>query len=189
MLTRSGGRAGDVLYVTGSLGAAAAGLRVLEAGRDRDGVDPSLLECIARYEQPEARSRCGRIVAASRAASACLDLSDGLAAGVRQLAEASGRGAIVEAERLPVHPGARAWAEQMRQDAVAFALTGGEDYELLFAVPAARRRAFLGAVRRCGGLPVTEIGRLRREPGVLVSRGGSLEALPEGFQHFRAGSP
>ena len=189
MLTRSGGRSGDVLYVTGSLGAAAAGWRALDAGVDREGADQSLLECIVRYERPEARSRCGRIVGANRAASACLDLSDGLAAGVRQLAEASGLGAIVDAERLPVHPGASKWASGSRQDPVTFALAGGEDYELLFAVPAARRRAFLSAIRRCAGLPVTEIGRLRREPGVWLSRAGLLEPVPEGFQHFRGGSP
>ena len=189
MLRRSGGRAGDLLFVTGTIGAAAAGLRALETGVDRAAADRSLLECIVRHERPEARTRCGRIVAANRAASACLDLSDGLAAGVRQLAEASRLGAIVNAESLPIHPGARAWADRAGQDATSFALAGGEDYELFFAVPPARRRAFLGAMRRCSGLEATEVGRLSKEAGIWLSRNGSLEAMPEGFQHFAPGSP
>ena len=189
VMTRGGGRPGDLLFVTGSIGAAAAGWRALESGVNRAAADQSLLECIVRYERPEPRTLCGRIVGARRAASACLDLSDGLAAGVRQIAEASGLGAVVEGGLVPMHPGALAWAGRTGQDPLTFAVGGGEDYELLFAVPAARRRSFLGALRRCPGLPATEIGRLRREPGVWLSRDGALEPMPEGFQHFREDSP
>lgn len=79
VLTRGGGRPGDELYVTGSIGAAAAGLGLLETGTARDGLDAALAECVQRFELPAARLRCGRAVAAHRGATACMDLSDGLA--------------------------------------------------------------------------------------------------------------
>jgi thiamine-monophosphate kinase len=184
VLSRSGARAGEYLYLTGSVGGAAAGLALLASGADREALEPTLKECIDRYEQPVPRLRCGRVVAGSRAASGCIDLSDGLASAARQLAEASGTGLLLEAEALPIHPGASTWASRADLDAVQFAVAGGEDYELLFAVPARRERAFLAAFRRCRDLPVTRVGRLRAEPGAWISRAGSLEPLPTGFEHF-----
>jgi thiamine-monophosphate kinase len=184
VLTRAGGRAGDELYVTGSVGAAAVGLAVLAAGLDRSGLDDALRECLARHERPVARVRVGRAVAAHRAATAAIDLSDGLAAAVTQLAAASGTGAMIDAAAIPVDLGARAWHARTGADPVLAALSGGEDYELLFAVPARRRRAFLAAVARAGRLACTKIGRLRKEPGAWLDRGGRLEGLPEGFAHY-----
>jgi len=184
VLIRGGGRPGDALYVTGAVGAAAAGLAMLSAGVDRDALDAAARACIERYEQPVPRARCGRIVAASRAASACIDLSDGLAEGARQMADASGTGVRLIAAAVPVHEGARAWAELRAIDPIRLALEGGEDYELLFAVPPRRRRAFAGALRRCPDLTVTYVGDLTRETGAALDRGGTTEPLPAGFRHF-----
>jgi thiamine-monophosphate kinase len=183
-LTRAGGRAGDELYVTGSVGGAAVGLAVLAAGLDRSGLDDALRECVGRHERPVARVRVGRTVAAQRAATAAIDLSDGLAAAVTQLAGASGTGAMVDAAAIPVDLGAKAWHARTGADAVMAALTGGEDYELLFAVPPRRRRAFLAAVARSGRLACTKIGQLTKEPGAWLDRGDRRERMPEGFSHY-----
>jgi len=170
ILTRAGARAGDDLYVTGSLGGAAAGLRMLSDKRDGLVTD----RCVMRYLRPEPRTRFGLMLGRNRAARACIDLSDGLADGVRQIAEASGLGAIVEADALPLEEGST----------LRDALGGGEDYELLFAV-SPRMRSRLRNVRRLGGdLAVTRIGRLTADRALLLSRGGATEELPPGFEHF-----
>ena len=185
VLTRSGARPGDELYVTGSIGAAAAGLAILESGASRTGLDAAQTECLQRFDLPVARLRCGRAVAAYRGASACMDLSDGLADAVHQVAQASGTGAVVEADALPIHSGAQAWFAGHGIDVVAAAVTGGEDYELLFAVPPRRRRAFFGAMSRSAPLTATRIGRLTAEPGVKLHRQGAEPGpLPAGFAHF-----
>lgn len=185
VLTRSGGRAGDELYVTGAVGAAAVGLALLERGVAREGLTPALAECLERFETPAARVRCGRQVAAHRAASACMDLSDGLADAVLQVAGASGTGAVVVEGEVPVHSGARDVLGAAGDDAVIAAITGGEDYELLFAVPRKRRRAFLAAISRCRPLAATKIGLLTREPGVWLQRLDASQVLmPQGFAHF-----
>jgi thiamine-monophosphate kinase len=181
ILTRAGGRPGDELYVTGTVGAAAAGRLALGAPAR---AAPGLAECIARFTRPQARVRCGVVVARSRAATAAIDLSDGLAAAARQLAEASGTGVEIEASRLPIHPAVPEAARGAGRDALELALTGGEDYELLFAVAPRRRRAFLAAASRAGRLPVTSIGRLTREPGYWLQQESSRVPLPVGYQHF-----
>jgi thiamine-monophosphate kinase len=185
LLTRGGGRAGDELYVTGQLGAAAAGLAMLRAGVNRPGLDADHLACIERYERPEARVRCGRIAAKSGAVRACVDLSDGLADAARQLAGASGTGVVIDAEAVPVHPGAAGWAaERPAQSTLSLAVSGGDDYELLFAVPPRQRRRFLGAMNRCGPLPITRVGRLTTEPGAWLEQAGGRQPLSGGFVHF-----
>jgi thiamine-monophosphate kinase len=184
VLTRAGGRPGDELYVTGSVGAGAAGLAILTAGVARAGLAAEEAACVARYEHPAARVRCGRVVAASRAASACMDLSDGLADAARQIAQASGTGVELEAEAIPVSPGAARWLERPGVDPVEAAIAGGDDYELLFAVSPRRRRAFLSTLRLCRPLEVTRVGRLTKDPGLSITRAGVPSALSFGFHHF-----
>ncbi len=182
-LRRDGARPGDELYVTGSIGAAAAGLAMLEAS----GVQASGQEnpCVARYLYPEPRVRMGLLVARNRAASAGMDLSDGLADGVHQVAQASGVGAVVDADALPVEPAARDWFTRNGKDAVTEALTGGDDYELLLAVrPRSARR--LAEPRRHGGVPLTRIGVCTVERDVILKCGDAPpRPLPQGYRHFR----
>ncbi len=184
LLRRGGGRAGDELYVTGSVGGAAAGLAMLEAGVDRHTLDLAARDCVDRYERPTARVRCGRLVASGRAASAAIDLSDGLAEAAAQLAEACGVGVVLDADAIPVHDGARAWFVGAGQDPVGSAIAGGEDYELLFAVPPRRRRAFHAAVGRSGGVSCTRVGLLTRDAGAWLERGEGREPLQGAYQHF-----
>jgi thiamine-monophosphate kinase len=184
-LTRAGARPGDRLYVTGALGAAAAGLALLSAGADRSTLGSAERDCIERYERPEARLRCGGIVGRSRSATACMDLSDGLADAARQVAEASGAGLIIDAGAVPIHPGVESWATRSGTAPLPVALGGGEDYELLFAVAPRQIRRFLAGVRHCKGLAVTSVGRVCSEvAGAWLERAGELEPLAGGFTHF-----
>ncbi len=188
ILTRGGARPGDAVYVTGSIGAAAAGLQALKTSASEAVPVPAVEPCVKRYLYPEPRVRCGLLLGRNRAASACMDLSDGLADGLRQIAEASGVGMIIDAEAIPIEPSARAWFQARGVDPIVDGIAGGDDYELLFAVQP-RRRGRLLPVSRHGGVPLTRIGvctgdnevRLRRQvEGRTVD-----EALPPGFGHFR----
>ncbi|HEX5216765.1 MAG TPA: thiamine-phosphate kinase [Vicinamibacterales bacterium] len=178
LLRRSGGAAGDELYVTGALGGAAAGLLIRQTG-DQDG-DP---ECLRRYERPTPQLRAGRLVARSRTARAAIDLSDGLADGARQLAAAAGLGVEIDAEAVPILPAAAAIAASAGRDALELALAGGEDYELLFVVGRRQRRGFLATVGRAS-VAATLVGRLVDDPGAILLHSGMRKPLPDGFSHF-----
>jgi thiamine-monophosphate kinase len=182
VLTRSGAHAGDELYVTGEVGAAAAGLRWLQApsGTAPDGIDA----CAERHRRPEPRVRIGALLGRNRAASACMDLSDGLADAVRQIARASGVGARIEADAIPIPRPARACFEAAGLDPVVAAAAGGDDYELLLAVPRKRRGRLATVVRQSAGVTITRIGVLTAEPDLSIVRGAVAEPLPEGFVHF-----
>ena len=187
MLTRSAGRPGDALYVSGSIGGAAAGLSWLQAhGHRPDDVpgDPMLADCVRRHVRPEPQARLGMMVGRNRAASACMDLSDGLADAVRQLAQASGTGAKLNLSALPIHPGATAWFASIGVDAVARSLEGGDDYELLLAVPARTKGRFRNASRLARGVEVTRIGELTGTPELTIVSDGGERPLPDGFVHF-----
>jgi thiamine-monophosphate kinase len=115
-----------------------------------------------------------------------MDLSDGLADAVRQVAEASGTGAKIDAAAVPVDPGAAAWFAAEGVDPLIASLAGGDDYELLFTVTkraGGRLRHVRSAAR---GVPLTKIGELTSDPALVVDRGGRLEPLPAGFTHFTA---
>ena len=185
VLTRAGGRPGDELFVTGTIGAATTGLGALrEAGPAGARATADLADCLARYETPSPLLRCGRRVAGQRAASACMDLSDGLADAARQIAKASGTGVCLDAALLPVHPGARRWFEARQMDPIAAALAGGEDYELLFAVPRRRRRGFLAAIAHSGGISATRIGELTTAPALVLRQNDHSLVLPAGYSHL-----
>jgi len=185
-LTRSGARPGDQLWVSGTLGAGRAGLEKLKSGSRQTADGQQAEGCIARYLRPEPRVRLGVTLARAGAARAAMDISDGLADAVRQLARASGCGARVDGALLPIHPEARAWWTERGADAVAASVAGGDDYELLFAVPQ-RGGGRLRNVRRHVAEPVlTKIGVLTRDPGLWLERDGDRVPWPEGFEHFRA---
>jgi thiamine-monophosphate kinase len=196
ILTRSGGRPGDAIYVTGAIGGAAAGLNFLSLrpGEGHDiPTDPAALEAlglsalIRRHQRPEPRTRIGMLLGRNRAASACMDLSDGLADGVRQIAQASGTGATIDAAALPVDPVAAAWFESTeRTDPILAAVSGGDDYELLFTVPRKVRGRLRAVQSLAQGVPITRIGELTSEGTVRLLRDGRSIPMPEGFTHFPA---
>lgn len=186
VLTRAGARPGDDVYVTGTIGAAAAGLgalRMRESGGPAAPVDMG--RCEQRFLHPAPRVLAGLHLAGHRAASSCIDLSDGLADGVRQIADASGVGITLDAAALPIDDAARAWFESRGVDVVSAAVGGGDDYELLFTVRQAHRGRLRGAVGRLGNLPVTRIGVVTRSRDLLLRRDGETAPLPAGYEHFR----
>jgi len=112
-----------------------------------------------------------------------MDLSDGLADAVRQIAEASGTGALIDAGSLPIDQAAREWWASRGRDPITASLSGGDDYELLFAVGKKSRGRLRTVTRDARGLACTRIGELTAAPGVLLHRDGTSEPLPEGFEH------
>ena len=183
-LTRSGGRPGDAVYVTGTIAGAAAGLAALKEGA----IVGPMSGPIRRHRRPQPRLRMGMLLGRNRAASACMDLSDGLADAVRQIAEASGTGAIIDAALLPIDPDAASWFAAQAQDPVQSALVGGDDYELLFTVSRKQRGRLRGVQEHAHGLAVTRIGELTEGDGVRLARGQDMEPIPEGFTHFSNGN-
>ena len=184
VLPRAGARPGDELYLSGTVGAAAAGLSWLQAGHS---TMPSLAieAALTRYRRPEARVSLGLQVGRNKAASACMDTSDGLADALRQLAGASGVGVRVDAASVPVDQAVTDLPQPINGDADWLAWSGGEDYELLFAVPRRARRRFLHATGRKGMPPVTRIGLCTRDADCLVVHADGRETpLPGGFEHF-----
>jgi len=133
MVLRSSARPGDLLLVTGTLGAAAAGLELV---RRYQKVPSQFRSVVKRLLAPVPRLKQGRILAASGRVHAMLDISDGLAGDVRRLAKASGVGVRLWANKLPLSRSVRLAAQTLNQDPLNFALRGGEDYELLFTTPA-----------------------------------------------------
>jgi thiamine-monophosphate kinase len=191
VLTRAGARPGDIVFVSGSLGAARAGLAMCAA--DDDGTDESHWDAVSeedastprgRYLRPEPRVRLGVLLGRNQAASSCMDLSDGLSDGLRGLARASGTGVVIDADALPMHPEARAYFETDGRDALLEAVAGGDDYELLFTVPPRRQGRLRAVARLARGVTFTRIGLVTRDPAIVLRRRGRDEPLPASYAHF-----
>jgi thiamine-monophosphate kinase len=180
---RSGARPGDDLYVSGTPGESALGLRLLEAGDDL--ADPSRRALAQRHRRPEPRLALGAALGDAGLATALIDVSDGLLQDLGHVLRASGVGAEVWAERLPVSPDLAGVAAALGADPLALALSGGEDYELLFTAPP-RHRARIFEAARGAGTPVRRIGRVGQAPGLSLTRRGEPLAMPGvlGFDHF-----
>ena len=186
VLTRAGAHPGDDLYVSGEVGGAAAGLSWMRDGMPDQPTDVAIDTCRDRYLCPEPRVQLGTQLGRNRAARACIDLSDGLADGIRQLSRAGGVGARVDATLIPIAPGARHWFRAHDADPILAAITGGEDYELLFTASPSMRRRVAAARRLAGKLAVTRIGEMTKDPSLVLVRDGNAEELPVGYEHFRA---
>jgi thiamine-monophosphate kinase len=186
---RSGAKAGDQIYVTGFLGDAAAGLRLLERGarlhnnatgrRENNSVGHLLL----RQLQPEPRVGWGILLGEKRLATSMIDISDGLSSDLHHLCEESGVGAVVEASRLPIDTVVTEICGRRALDPLMLALHGGEDYELLFTV-APQNVSRLP--KRVDGVAVTRIGEIKdASGGVRISEGSKIwELKPGGWEHF-----
>jgi thiamine-monophosphate kinase len=189
-LLRSGAKPGDLIYVTGALGGAAAELLALERNpKQFAGLKAAASEHPHLY--PEPRLAIGQKLAAKGLATAAIDLSDGLSTDLRHLCEESKLAAEIDGAAVPVHPMARlAEAAGWAPSALDLALHGGEDYELLFtASPGVK------VPMEIGGLAIHAIGRTKRRhadmPTVsMVSHDGSRrELLRGGWEHFRVMRP
>lgn len=174
-LHRFGARAGDLVFVSGTIGDAALGLL---ARRGEIAGDPLFAE---RLDLPTPRLALG--AALRGIASAVIDVSDGLAADLGHLCTESGTGARIESARLPLSPPARE-ALAGRPDLLAALLTGGDDYELLFTAPPTARDA-VEAAARCARTPVSEIGVMTSPQSlhILDRDGRPLTLARAGFEH------
>lgn len=180
---RRGARPGDRLVVTGSLGGAAAGLWALQHGVPN--ADPAVRLAVRRHLRPRAQVEAGRILAP--VAHALTDISDGLAWEVKELLESVGMGARLVGARIPVDSATRLVARRAGVDPLEWALYGGEDYELLAALPP---DATDGAVRALAavGVALTEIGVVTADAGLRLVR--PEEEVPldvHRFDHFGLG--
>ncbi len=170
---RDGARAGDALFVTGTLGDSAAGLISLQRR--------STVRALERHHlRPQPQVEIGHILATKRIPTAMLDMSDGLSRDIRNLCDASGCGARIEAEAIPISVSVRRFCARAGLDPLTLALHGGEDYRLLFAVSPRKVAA------------VTELGKFHRI-GAIVDHGyhlrteAGLEPLPDSaWRHFGA---
>jgi len=176
-VTRAGARAGDGIWVTGPLGGARAAVRAWEAGRDPE------RDARERFAKPATRIGAGRWLAAA-GAHAMMDLSDGLAGDVGHLAAASRVGIDIDLGLVPVAPSAAREAARAGEAPSHFAAAGGEDYELLVAMPEGFGVEGARDVREEIGVPLVRVGHVVTRPGVRLLDGGRPVSL-EGFDHFR----
>lgn len=177
---RESARPGDVVALTGPLGASRAGLFVALERPDLAG-EPAGAGALAAYRTPEPRLREGRWLGASRHVRAMIDTSDGLSTDLARLCAASGVGATVET--IPVAAAARALAAQAGADPERWALDGGEDFELLVAI---ERRAFRHLAARFAsqfGRELLAVGRITGGAGLRLANGEPI--LPAGWDHLR----
>lgn len=186
VIYRSGGKDGDDLYVTGWVGDAALGLRLLEERVNEKGME-RLLE---RHLCPTPRTKEGQVLAEREVPHAMIDISDGLLADLGHIVEQSKIGAEVELPRLPLSSEFHSWAAVYASDPMKLAFGGGEDYELLFSASPEKREA-VDCLSRELACPITRIGRLSREIKGIVLRdekGRATKAKPIGYDHFKRGN-
>lgn len=193
-LTRSGARVGDLLYVTGTIGDSLAGLRLLAArakGRRRTSVSLDAKDrrhLIGRHLRPTPRLAVGRLLAERRIATAAIDVSDGLSGDLVHICDQSDVGVEIQASALPLSPACLRYAGQTRTPPWSLALTGGEDYELLFTVRPGHRAA-IERLSRSVGCRLSCIGTIRakRLGRRLIQADGTTHPLPvTGYRHFSA---
>lgn len=177
---RADARIGDVLAVSGPLGASRAGLEVLRSDPARAHANGAA-RVVAAYRRPEPRMREGRWFGASRNVHALMDSSDGLATDLARLCAASGVGAVVES--VPVDPDARAIAVQAGDDPEAYALGGGEDFELIAAIEPRAFRYLASRYRARFGRDLLRIGNVSEGSSLRFANGAPI--AHSGWDHLR----
>jgi thiamine-monophosphate kinase len=202
LLQRTGARAGDRVVVTGRLGAAAEGVRLLAQGArlDEDGEllatgkwtessGPAVAACLRAQLDPRPPLALARSLAERGLARAGMDLSDGLSSDLAELCQRGGVGAVIDAAAVPIDPRAAGLERASGGDAMSLALHGGEDYQLLLAVEATALEE-LGELAGVWGVEVTAIGAfVEGEPVVRLRDASGERLLPAGgHDHFRLGT-
>ncbi len=187
VLERSGAKVGDRVFVTGQLGASAAGRHLLTCGKER--VMEHYESLLSAFLQPVPRIETGRLLAKNHLATAMIDVSDGLAADLNHVCLSSGVGAEIFAVNLPFSPELEVIAREIGADMRDMVLYGGEDYELLFTSDKNIDNSLIQQVANQSGVQITEIGRIVQESKgiVLVDQSGKyLPLKAEGWDHFRS---
>ncbi len=186
VLYRHGAREGDIVYVSGPIGRAAAGLELFkhdQGGRDR------FADLYQAHLDPHARVDLGKRLAASGIVHAMMDLSDGLATDLAHLCTQSNLGAVVYQDQLPDDPLLTEAAELLRRDSLPWMISGGEDYELLFTVAPRATKKLQEVVAKTGDL-LYPVGTMTTEKGVTLIQNDAHQQQREtpiafcGFDHF-----
>lgn len=175
-LTRTGAHAGDVAVVTGYPGRSAAGLHALENNHDA----PTLREL---HYRPVPRVQEGHWLAQHQGVHAAIDISDGLAQDAGHIVEASGVGLRLQRESILIADDLRAYSQQHKLDPLAFAMNGGEDYELLLAVDVANSEEIVDTFKQQFETPIHIIGQFTDEEKDILLDGEPFART--GFQHFK----
>ncbi len=184
-VTRKGARPGDLIGVTGRVGASAAGLALLLAGADAPVLPPEVAgSLIAAHVRPVPRVREAKVLAAA-GATAMIDVSDGLAGEIHHICRGGGTGALVYADQLPVSRATRLAAEKLAKDWLQWALFGGEDYELVVTLPGAAVPTARDGLRELG-TDFRVIGEMTEiQHGVqIITAEGKTELKSQGYDHF-----
>ncbi len=175
-MTRAGARAGDAIYVTGTVGDAAAGLSILQSGLPKSG-DVDFL--VQRFTRPAARVQTGAAI--SEFAHAAIDLSDGLYSDLEKLLVASGVAGSLELDDIPLSPHILRLMND--DDALRFALSGGDDYELCFTADVTEEQ--IREVSQRVGVAITRIGEVEQGSALRCLRHGeTYEYQDPGYRHF-----
>ncbi|MGO8762445.1 MAG: thiamine-phosphate kinase [Desulfobaccales bacterium] len=184
MLRRAGAGIGDLIFVTGPLGEAAAGLEIL---RRKLFLPPGLKEALTEAQlRPRPHLRAGRLLAEAGLATALIDTSDGVATDLYHICQASGTGAKIPAATVPVSSRVTAAAPHLGRDPLDLALTGGEDYLLLFTCSPAQAARLAESFARAGLAAPLPLGRI--VPGdrvILETSAGEVDISGKGYDHFR----
>jgi thiamine-monophosphate kinase len=180
-LRRDAARAGDDIWISGTLGDARLALAGELGEIELD--ETSRREADARMHAPTPRVALGRALAQGALAHAALDISDGLIGDLGHILAASGVGATLEVDLLPAGPALARQPQALRR---RFTVAGGDDYELCFTAPAANREAIMAA-GAAAGTAVTRVGRIEAEPGLRMvdAEGAPLELNVRGWDHFQ----
>ena len=180
LLTRSGAKPGDIIAVTGQLGAASAGLKILLEQLPSKGYE----KLIKAQLEPIARVREGMLLA-KNGARAAIDLTDGLAANLWQVSRMSKAKLIIDRDKVPIHPLVNKLSERHGFDVEEFAFFSGEDFEMLFTLRRDIWEKVRHALKRIG-TDSTAIGYVSNGRGVYIQKQGALEKLPDrGYEHFK----
>ena len=186
LLFRNGARVGDELFVSGTLGDSALGLKILQKKGPRKG--PRQL--IERHLSPCPRVELGQAIARHRCATAMIDISDGLLSDTRHIMEESNVGAMIWEDRIPLSPSYRRASAMYSKNPVHMAVSGGEDYELLFTAPP-EKKGEISSLSRSLKIPIVCVGRiLPKAKKLIVVRNDETTYVPSrfGFDHFTQGS-
>jgi thiamine-monophosphate kinase len=188
MLGRAGAGIGQHIYVTGLLGDAAGGLEILRRGLKL----PLKLaqSLVAQHLDPIPQVAAGRLLAKHRLATAAIDLSDGVATDLFHICRASGVGARLEAAAIPISPGLRQVAQEIKRSPMDLALKGGEDYQLLFTLPPERTQPLAQVFQQAGLPQPVKIGEVCAGREVVLAGAAGEEIISgQGFDHFRLDVP
>ena len=191
---RSGAEPGDQIFVTGFLGDAAAGLRLLERGarlpttcdsNSESKESHELDHLLLRQLQPEPRVGWGLLLGEQQLATAMIDISDGLSSDLNHLCTESNVGALIDSSRIPIDPLVTELTGRRALDPLMLALHGGEDFELLFTV---HPQDVARLPKKVDGVPICRIGEITSEPGKIrvAEKDRVWDLQPEGFDHFGA---